>query len=68
MKYFYDIDVSPKYGEETALRVLTHDGIIEQVWVDVSGGDKHFWHEATRGDTLDARIYTAIRDGSAVRV
>ena len=68
MKYFYDIDVTPKYGEESALRVQTHDGIIEQVWVDVSGGDKHFWSECPRNDTLDARIYAAMRDGSAVRI
>lgn len=68
MKYFYDIDPAEKYGEGSAVRVLTHDGIIEQVWVDVSGGDKAFWYDATRSDELDAKIYAAIRDGSAVRI
>ena len=67
MKYFYDIDPGQKY-EGQAVRVQMHDGIIEQVWVDVSGGDKAFWYEATRSDELDAKIYAAIRDGSATKL
>ena len=64
MKYFFEIE----NAETGALRVLTHDGIIESVWVDVSGGDKAFWYDVSRTDEIDAEIYAAMRDGTARKI